>query len=216
MRHPSPAAVLFDNDGLTLDTEVCWTRAEEALFAARGRVFTLAHKHEIIGSSTEVAQRIMERQLDAPGEGAALIAELHERVTRELARAVDPRPGAVALLDALRAAGTPVGLASNSPRAMVDRALATAGLTGHFDHVIAGDEVAQAKPAPDLYLELARALGADPARCVALEDSPPGVAAARAAGIFVIAIPSMPGVVLDGDLHAASLADPRVHARLGL
>ncbi len=216
MSAPVPAAVLFDNDGLTLDTEVCWTRAEAALFAARGHTFTLAHKQEIIGSSADVAMMIMERQLDAPGEGEALMADLHQRMWDELGRDVSPRPGAVALLNALRAAGRPVGMASNSPRVLVDRGLATAGLSDHFDHIIAGDEVENAKPAPDIYVALARALGAEPEDCVALEDSPTGVTSARASGAFVIAIPSLEGITLDGDLLADSLADPAVYARLGL
>lgn len=211
-----PAAVLFDNDGLTLDTEVCWTRAEEALFARRGRIFTLAHKQEMIGTSAVVASATLERHLEAPGTGVALMDELHDLLLLELEREVLARPGAIALIDALRAAGIPVGMASNSPRAIVDRALGAAGITGRFDHTIAGDEVVHPKPAPDIYLALAGALDAAPARCVAVEDSPTGVAAARAAGMFVIGIPSLEGVELAADLVALSLADPAVHARLGI
>jgi len=211
-----PAAVLFDNDGLTLDTEVCWTRAEEALFARRGRTFTLAHKQEMIGTSAAVASATLERHLEAPGTGAALMDELHELLILELEHEVLERPGAIALIDALRAAGLPVGMASNSPRAIVDRALTAAGIADRFDRTIAGDEVEHPKPAPDIYLELARRLGADPARCVAIEDSPTGAAAARAAGMFVIGIPSLEGVELDADLVAPSLADPAVYAALGI
>jgi len=211
-----PAAVLFDNDGLTLDTEVCWTRAEEALFLRRGRTFTLAHKQEMIGTSAVVASATLERHLDAPGTGAALMDELHQLLLLELEREVLARPGAVALLEALRAAGRPVGMASNSPRAIVDRALQAAGIAAHFDRTIAGDEVAHPKPAPDIYLTLAAALGVDPAACVALEDSPTGVRAARAAGMFVIGIPSLEGIVLEADLVAPSLDDAAVRARLGL
>jgi len=211
-----PAAVLFDNDGLTLDTEVCWTRAEEALFARRGRTFTLAHKQEMIGTSAAVASATLERHLEAPGTGAALMDELHELLILELEHEVLERPGAIALIDALRAAGLPVGMASNSPRAIVDRALTAAGIADRFDRTIAGDEVEHPKPAPDIYLELARLLGADPARCVAIEDSPTGAAAARAAGMFVIGIPSLEGVELDADLVAPSLADPAVYAALGI
>jgi len=209
-----PAAVLFDNDGLTLDTEVCWTRAEEALFARRGRTFTLAHKQEMIGTSAAVASSTLERHLEAPGTGAALMDELHELLILELEREVRERPGAIALIDALRAAGLPVGMASNSPRAIVDRALTAAGIADRFDRTIAGDEVEHPKPAPDIYLELAGMLGVDPARCVAIEDSPTGAAAARAAGMFVIGIPSLEGVELDADLVAPSLGDPAVYAAL--
>ena len=208
-----PAAVLFDNDGLLLDTEVLWTRAEVQLFDRFGLTFTIEHKRELIGTSGPVSEAILERQLTAPGQGARLMAELHKLVMEEARNGVDPMPGAVALLDALD--GRPVGVASNSPRAFVERTLDAAGLRGRFACVLSADDVERPKPAPDLYLALARALGADPADCVALEDSATGVRAARTAGAFVIGVPSLEGVVLDeADLVADSLADPRVLARL--
>jgi HAD superfamily hydrolase (TIGR01509 family) len=208
-----PAAVLFDNDGLLLDTEVLWTRAEITLFERFGRTFTLEHKRELIGTSGPVAEATIERHLGAPGQGAALMAELHELVMEEALHGVEPMPGAVELLDAL--GEVPVGVASNSPRLFVERALGAAGLRERFGCVLSADDVAHPKPAPDLYVALARGLGANPVDCVALEDSPTGVAAARAAGAFVIGVPSLDGVALDeADLVAESLADPRVLARL--
>jgi HAD superfamily hydrolase (TIGR01509 family) len=208
----TPRAVLFDNDGLLLDTEILWTRAEIVLFERRGATFTMENKLELIGSSGPVAEAKVERMLGLPGQGAALMAELHELVMEEALRGVEPMPGALELLDRIE---VPVGVASNSPRPFVERTLEAAGLRGHFGCVLSADDVAHPKPAPDLYLELARGLGADPADCVALEDSATGVAAARAAGAFVIGVPSLEGVVLDeADLVAPSLSDPRVLARL--
>jgi HAD superfamily hydrolase (TIGR01509 family) len=207
-----PAAVLFDNDGLLLDTEILWTRAEVVLFERRGATFTMENKLDLIGSSGPVAEAKVERMLGLPGEGAALMAELHELVMDEALRGVEPMPGALELLERIE---VPVGVASNSPRPFVERTLEAAGLRGRFGCVLSADDVAHPKPAPDLYVELARGLGADPADCVALEDSPTGVAAARAAGAFVIGVPSLDGVVLDeADLVAPSLRDPRVLARL--
>jgi HAD superfamily hydrolase (TIGR01509 family) len=207
-----PAAVLFDNDGLLLDTEVLWTRAETQLFEQHGRTFTIEHKRELIGTSGPFSEATIARQLGRPGDGPALMAQLHDMVMEEALRGVEPMPGAVELLDAL---SVPVGVASNSPRTFVERALEVSGLRERFACVLSADDVARPKPAPDLYIELARALGADPRDCVALEDSPTGVTAARAAGTFVIGVPSLDGVVLD-DAHmvASSLADPRVLARL--
>jgi HAD superfamily hydrolase (TIGR01509 family) len=208
----TPRAVLFDNDGLLLDTEILWTRAEIVLFERRGATFTMENKLDLIGSSGPVAEAKVERMLGLPGQGAALMAELHELVMEEALRGVEPMPGALELLDRIE---VPVGVASNSPRPFVERTLEAAGLRGHFGCVLSADDVAHPKPAPDLYLELARGLGADPADCVALEDSATGVAAARAAGAFVIGVPSLEGVVLDeADLVAPSLSDPRVLARL--
>jgi len=208
----TPAAVLFDNDGLLLDTEVLWTRAEVTLFERYGATFTIEHKRELIGTSGPVTEAKVERMLGQPGRGPALMAEMHGLVMEEAAQGVEPMPGAVELLDAL---AVPVGVASNSPRTFVERTLEVSGLRDRFGCVLSADDVAHPKPAPDLYVALAQGLGADPAACVALEDSPTGVAAARAAGAFVIGVPSLDGVVLDGaDLVATSLADPRVLARL--
>jgi HAD superfamily hydrolase (TIGR01509 family) len=211
------AAVIFDNDGLVLDTEQAWTRAETALFAGHGVTFSLDHKRDMLGSSRAVAAAKMERHLGLPGRGEALMDELHDLVMDELRHGAPPMPGAVALLDALRERGVPVALASNSVATFVERALAGAGLTDAFDAVLTADRVARPKPAPDVYLAAAEALGAPPARCVAMEDSQTGVAAARAAGMAVIGVPSLPGLALDAaDLVAPSLTDARVWAMLGL
>src|SRR4051794_31374847 len=121
-------AIVFDNDGLLLDTEAAWTRAEEALFERHGSSFTQAHKRELIGTSRTESAVILERQLDLPGRGEALTEELHDLVMAEVSAGVPPRPGALGLLAAVRAAGLPVGLASNSVRSFVDRALEAGGL----------------------------------------------------------------------------------------
>lgn len=212
-----PLAVIFDNDGLLLDTEGAWTRAEVTLFERRGREFTIEHKRSLLGSSRAIASAKLEAMLELPpGAGPALMGELAELVWDEVGDGAPPMPGAVALLEALRAQGVPIALASNSGRAFVDRVLGIAGLAGAFDTTVAGDEVAAPKPAPDIYLDAARRLGAPPERCVALEDSPTGVAAATAAGMFVIGVPSVEGVDLPADLVVASLADPVVPRALGL
>jgi HAD superfamily hydrolase (TIGR01509 family) len=209
-----PAAALFDNDGLTLDTEPAWTRAETALFARYGRTFTLEHKRELLGTSPSASAAKLERLLGRPG--AALSAELYELVVQEVDGGVEPMPGAVALLQALGAAGVPVGVVSNSRRTFLELALRAARLDGVFAAVISAEEVGRPKPAPDAYVAAARALGADPRACAALEDSPTGLAAARAAGALTIGVPSLPGVTLDADVVATSLEDPAVWTALGL
>ncbi|HYF27435.1 MAG TPA: HAD family phosphatase [Baekduia sp.] len=211
-----PAACVFDNDGLLLDTEEAWTRAEVTLFTRHGATFTPEHKRELIGSSHLVAAGKLEAMLGQPGEGRALMAELHELVMEEALAPVAPRPGAVALLDALADAGRPVGLASNSPRAFVQRTLRSAGLDGRFAVVLGGDEVDRPKPAPDLYLAACGRLGVAPADAVGLDDSPPGVAAVRAAGMTVVGVPYLDGLQLDADVLASSLDDPAVLAACGL
>jgi HAD superfamily hydrolase (TIGR01509 family) len=211
-------AIVFDNDGLLLDTEQAWTRAESVLFERHGSTFTAEHKRELIGTSAAESAARLQRMLGLPGRGAALTDELHELVMEELLAGVAPRPGALELLAAVRAAGIPVGLASNSARAFVDRALAVAQLAdGHFDVVLSAQDVTRPKPAPDLYLAACAALGAAPERAAALEDSATGVASARAAGMFVIAVPYFPDTQIDGaSLAAGSLADASVAAALGV
>jgi HAD superfamily hydrolase (TIGR01509 family) len=109
-----------------------------------------------------------------------------------------------------------MAVASNSERRLLDLALTGAGLSDTFAAVIAGDEVPSPKPAPDLYLEACRRLGASPGDAVAVEDSPRGAAAARAAGLFVIGIPYLPELEVEADLLATSLEDPTVRSALGL
>jgi len=136
--------------------------------------------------------------LERPDDGPRLFRDLEALAFEEIGRAAEPRPGAIELVERLRREGMPLGLASNSSRAFVDRALATAGVSRTlFAVTIAGDEVAHRKPAPDIYLAICEALGSEAARTAVLEDSPTGVAAAVAAGCFVIGVPSVEGVVLD-------------------
>jgi HAD superfamily hydrolase (TIGR01509 family) len=213
-----PLAVVFDNDGLLLDTEPCWTVAEAALFRSYGREFDVAAKRALVGTSPKTSAPILERLLVQPGAGQALSDELYALAVTEIGNGATPRPGAIELVQALRSAGMPLAVASNSPRSHLLAGLRRTGLTDQFDVVLGVDDVPNPKPAPDLYVQACRALGVDPADAIALEDSLPGVGAAKAAGMRVIGIPSIAGVVLDGhaDLVAASLADPAVHRALGL
>src|SRR3954452_5505635 len=215
---PLPDAVVFDNDGLLLDTESVWTRAEEDLFDRRGIEFTAEHKRELVGTSAEIAGGILERRLGEPGRAAELIEELNELVVVELEHGVEAMLGAAELLHLLKRRGTPIGLVSNSPLPFVQRSLEIVGFVDHFDVVLSAHEVAAPKPAPDPYLEACRRLGVEPGPdVVALEDSPTGVAAARAAGLTVIGIPSVAGIELAEANHlAASLLDAGVAQRLAL
>jgi HAD superfamily hydrolase (TIGR01509 family) len=212
------AAVVFDNDGLLLDTEEAWTRAELTLFARRHRVFTIEHKRSLIGSARAAAAMKLEAMLELAGAGEALMDELHELVMEETLAGVVPRPGALELLERLTGAGIPVAVASNSPREFVERTLGGAGLLdGRFAAVVSVEDVLQPKPAPDIYLEACRRLGAEPGSCAALEDSPTGVAAAVAAGMYVVGVPYFADGELPGsDLLVDSLAHPAVAAALGL
>ena len=196
---------MFDCDGVLLDTEAGWTRAETILFERYGRTYGPEEKRRLIGLALPVAAERFEDMLGRPGRAAELLDEVVELVAEDFRRGIEIMPGVRRLLEELR--GTrPMAVASNSYRRLVDLSLEVAGLDGVFDVVITGDEIERPKPAPDIYLEACRRLGVEPADAVAVEDSPTGVAAAKAAGMFVIGIPYLAGLELEeADLQASSL-----------
>lgn len=183
--------VVFDMDGLLLDTETLWHESEVELFARRGVTFTREDQMNVIGTSAKITARYFAERLGRPAEeGAALVAEMVELMHDRVRRQVDARPGAVELVEGIRALdGVRLGLASNSPRFLVDDALATAGMTDEFEVIVTADDVEHPKPAPDLYLLACERLGVAPSETLALEDSASGVAAAKAAGLTCIAVP---------------------------
>jgi HAD superfamily hydrolase (TIGR01509 family) len=213
MSDAGTGGVVFDNDGLLLDTEPSWTRAQEAVFERRGRTFDLDAKHALVGTSPVTAPHVLERVLDMPGRGEEVSAEMYDLAVEEIAKAAEPRPGAIELLKAVRGRW-PVAVASNAPRRHLLTGLRRVGVEDSFDAMLAFDDVGVPKPAPDLYLRACELLGVDPARSVAIEDSPPGVASARAAGMFVIGVPSITGIELEADHVFDSLADPGVPATI--
>ena len=182
-------AVVFDMDGLLLETEVLWQRAEARLFERHGAVFTFEDKLTVMGTSAAFTGQFFARRLGLPpGQAAALIREVSELMHEELQARVDARPGAVELVKRLRGR-VRLGLASNSPRYLVDVALSSSGFADAFDAVVSSDDVVNHKPAPDLYLLACERLGVPPAQAVALEDTASGIASAKAAGLTCIAVP---------------------------
>lgn len=176
-------------DGLLLDTEILWQRAEKRLFERHGAEFTFEDKLTVMGTSAAFTGEFFARRLgQAPDQSASLIREVSELMHEELHAHVDARPGARELVERLRGR-VPLGLASNSPRFLVDAALKGAGLTHAFNAVVTSDDVAHHKPAPDLYLLACDRLGVAPADALALEDTASGIVSAKAAGLTCIAVP---------------------------
>ena len=207
-----PAAVLFDMDGLLVDSEPIWTIAEIELASRLGGVFSPELKAAIIGTRLEVAVPTILRWFDAPA-GPDEVAETSAWLLMRMVQLFSSedlavRPGAAELAAELRAAGVPLALVSSSYRVLVDAVLAHG--VGPFDVTVAGDEVGNGKPDPEPYLLAAARLGVDPEQCVVLEDSPVGVAAGEAAGCAVVAVPSVDGVTFTPSarrLVASSLAE---------
>lgn len=201
-------AAVFDFDGLLVDSEPGWARAEARLLARHGGTFTAEDAAATVGRSPDASIAVYAERLGiATDERAALKAELLALVADEYRAGFPPLPGAVDLVARLRAA-IPVGLASNTGRALIADGLAASPFADAFGVVVTSDDVVHHKPAPDLYLLACARLGVDPRDAIAFEDSPTGIRSAKAAGLTVVAVPAVGGPPADGaDLIVGSLAD---------
>lgn len=183
-----PAAVLWDMDGTIVDTEPYWMRAESELVEEFGGVWTHDDGMLLVGSGLWNSAAILQaRGVELSPD--AIVARLTDRVQEQLAEHGIPwRPGSRELLQELKAAGVPTALVTMSVERMARQIIDLIDFVA-FDIVVSGDMVANSKPHPDPYLVAAQRLGVDPAECVAIEDSVPGVASAVAAGTITIAVP---------------------------
>ena len=204
-------AVIFDCDGLLVDSESVWGRAEAALFREHGFMFGTEQQAMLVGQTIEGAAVQMAGYFGLAGESEFIAAELLKRVYQEVGMLAKPLPGAVDLVRAC-AARVPVAVASNSPRGLLDLVLNRSGFAELLSVSVAADEVECPKPDPEMYQKACSLLNVQPSRSVAFEDSATGVASAQAAGLYVVAVPSIPGEQLDGDWQLETLADPFVLA----
>jgi HAD superfamily hydrolase (TIGR01509 family) len=205
------AAVLFDMDGLLVDTEPLWLETETAVMARLGAPWTPQDQQALLGGSMErtVSYLLGKANRPVPPEIVARWM-LDGMLDRARDGRVVVRPGARELVAEVAAAGLPYALVTSSQRRFADAVLAVTGMT--FPVTVCGEDVTATKPDPEPYLLAAKLLDADPARCVVLEDSPNGVASAAAAGCRVLAVPSLlpiqpePGRVVLGSLRDVTLA----------
>lgn len=183
-------AVLLDMDGTLVDTEGFWWETEVEVFAELGYELAEEYREVVVGGPMSRSATYLIQATGADISLAELTAVLNSRFIERVGRGVDLMPGARRLLTELAAHGVPAALVSASHRKVIDRMLVSLG-PEHFALTIAGDEVERTKPYPDPYLAAAARLGADPARCVVVEDTATGVASAEAAGCPVVAVPSV-------------------------
>jgi HAD superfamily hydrolase (TIGR01509 family) len=204
-------ALVFDLDGVLLDSEQVWNEAKERLVRERGGRWREEAPRTMMGMSSLEWSRYLHDELGVPLEPDAISDEVVRRlegVYRDRLPLIDGAAEAVERL----AASVPLGLASSSNREIIDLFLELSGLGPCFAVTVSSEEVERGKPAPDVYLEVVRRLGADPADSVAVEDSENGIRAARAAGMRVVAVPNPhyppdPAALAEADDVVGSLHD---------
>jgi HAD superfamily hydrolase (TIGR01509 family) len=185
-------AVIFDCDGTLVDSEPLARTAWERALSPYGYALTDADAESCVGLPYPRVHAYFAARAELPPADAfwtEFSGELFALIDSDLVLFED----AVGAARSLRSRGVPVAVASSSPRERLQRTLGRAGLLDAFDVVVAGDEVAHGKPAPDMFLLAAERLGVEPSACVVIEDSPPGVQAGIAAGMFTLAVCRVPG-----------------------
>lgn len=190
-------AIVFDMDGLMVDSEPLSRQAWDEFLRPYGGHITDAMQSQIIGLRADVSARLIQKAFDIPLSTSEMIQQRSVIYARIREQGVPVMPGLLELQEAIAAQHFPWAVASSSGRRHVQEILAQLGLADKVYATACGDEVAHGKPAPDLYLLAAARLGIDPTHCLALEDSMPGSRAAVAAGMTVIAIPN--GHTTDAD-----------------
>jgi HAD superfamily hydrolase (TIGR01509 family) len=209
-------AVVFDLDGVLIDTESVWEQVRRGYVAEAGREFLPDSQQRMMGMSTGEWSRHLSVDVGVGRTPEIVARDVLERMAERYRDALPLIPGA---LDAVRRLGEryPLALASSSARILIDQVLETAGLTGAFRVTFSTEQVPHGKPAPDVYLTAVAALGLDPAVCAAVEDSSNGLRAASAAGLAVIAVPHggyppAPDALALADLVVEHLDDLTVEA----
>ena len=182
-------AVVFDLDGVIVDSEQVWDEVREAYVRETGGEYSDESARDMMGMSSPEWSRYMAESLRVPGTPEEINAAIVERMLARYGESPPLLPGAV---DAVRRIGAwvPLAIASSSNRELIDVVLRVSGLAADFEATVSSEEVPRGKPSPDVYLEAARRLGVDASRCAAVEDSHGGIRSARAAGMRVIAFPN--------------------------
>lgn len=183
-------AVLFDMDGLLVDTEPQWFAAESATVEQLGGVWGKQQQIDLLGTNLPVASRYMIEHTNSSLDVSTVMDMLLQNMTRQLSSHVAFQPGAVDLIDELAAAGIPMALVTSSVRVHVEVVLAQLPVRP-FHHQVTADDVRNLKPHPEPYLTAMKLLGVDAENTVVLEDSPAGISAAESAGCHVVAVPSV-------------------------
>jgi HAD superfamily hydrolase (TIGR01509 family) len=183
-------AVVFDLDGVIVDSEQVWDDVRQIYTREVGGTYTEAATRTMMGMSSPEWSRYMSESLGVPGTPEEISAAIVERMLERYGEAPPLLPGAVEAVRRL-AARWPLAIASSSNPELIEVVLRAAGIDSLFKTAVSAEEVPRGKPAPDVYLEAARRLGVEPGRCAAVEDSHAGIRSAKAAGMLVVAVPNL-------------------------
>ncbi len=205
-----PDAVIFDLDGVLLDSEQLWNEAKEALVRAAGGRWREDAPRAMMGMSSLEWASYLHDELGVDRDVSEINLDVVRRMEDFYRERLPLLPGAVDAVRRLRARW-PLGLASSSNREIIDLALSLAGLADAFSVTLSSEEVSRGKPAPDVYLEASRRLGVAPGCCVAVEDSSNGLRAAAAAGMPVVAVPNAHYPPSDDALALAAVTIPGLY-----
>ncbi|MDZ4771136.1 MAG: HAD family phosphatase [Chloroflexota bacterium] len=186
-----PRAVIFDMDGLLIDSEPIWEQVEDGILTRRNLILDPAVRARYIGMRMADFWRGLSEAYALNEPIHLLIAEAVDTMAARVGTDAALRPGAADLIALLQARGIPCAIASSSPMAIIDAVVAAHGWETLFARRVSGDDVTHGKPAPDIYLEAALRIGVDPADCLALEDSLNGTRAAVAARMVTVAVPDL-------------------------
>lgn len=181
-------AAIFDMDGVLFDTEVLYQECWHELAAEHGVTLDDGFKKAICGTSGELMRRVIEKYYHV-ADSTKIIEGCQSKLNEKLSRNVPMKPGVREILEAFRAHNMKIAVASSSRRSRIENNLDKSGLACYFDEIVCGSDVANGKPAPDIFIAAANALGYDPKECYVFEDSANGVKAGHAAGSFVIMVP---------------------------
>jgi HAD superfamily hydrolase (TIGR01509 family) len=181
-------AVLFDMDGVIVDSEPLWSEAEKQLLARRNLRYSPSLKTAMMGRDARGAVGYLIEHYSLAESVGELIEERNQLIAEFFKEQLKAIPGALELVRSVIAAGIKTGLVSSSPKPLVELALGKLRVTGLFDLILSGDQVVRGKPAPDIYITAAEKLGVKPEYCLVIEDAPHGVAAAKGAGMCCLAI----------------------------
>jgi HAD superfamily hydrolase (TIGR01509 family) len=183
------AAVIFDLDGVLLDSETAWVEVKREFTEESGGHWKDRAQWDMLGMSSTEWSQYMHDELAVPVPPEQISSEVAERLVERYRQRLPLLPGAVEAVRSL-AREWPLAVASSSNRNVIDLVLEKAGLADAFAATVSSEEVERGKPAPDVYLEAARRMGVEPELCAAIEDSGNGIRSAHAAGMAVIAVPN--------------------------